>query len=147
MIPTPWAKRGTKVIGVPDPDAPPPKKPGKVLPDGAAALAGAGATEEEIRKRIVDSIRALMMIRVYRVRGHLMADLDPLKMNKPPQHPELDYRSYGFIKDDLDREIYMDYVLGLEKAPLRRIIQVVQATYCGTTGVEYMHIQDPDQKA
>ncbi|MBN2752742.1 MAG: 2-oxoglutarate dehydrogenase E1 component [Rhodospirillaceae bacterium] len=147
FVATPWAKRGTQVIGVPDPDAPPPKTPGKGVKAGAAELAGVGASEDEIRKRIVDSIRALMMIRVYRVRGHLMADLDPLKMAKPPQHPELDFRSYGFTEDDLDREIYMDYVLGLEKASLRRIIQVVQQTYCGTIGVEYMHIQDPDQKA
>jgi 2-oxoglutarate dehydrogenase E1 component len=147
FVATPWAKRGTRVIGVPDPDAPPPKKPGQGIKEGAAALAGTGASEAEIRKRIVDSIRALMMIRVYRVRGHLMADLDPLKMVKPPQHPELDFRSYGFTEDDLDREIYMDFVLGLEKATLRRILQVVQMTYCGTIGVEYMHIQDPDQKA
>ena len=146
FVATPWASRGSKVIGVPDPDAPP-AKPGKGIKDGAAAVAGAGASEADIRKRIVDSIRALMMIRVYRVRGHLMADLDPLKITKPLQHPELDYRSYGFTEDDLDREIYMDYVLGLEKATLRRIIQVVQQTYCGTMGVEYMHIQDPDQKA
>ncbi|MGE4528568.1 MAG: 2-oxoglutarate dehydrogenase E1 component [Rhodospirillaceae bacterium] len=147
FVATPWAKRGTQVIGVPDPDAPPPKKPGQSIKEGAAAVAGPGASEEEVRKRIVDSIRALMMIRVYRVRGHLMADLDPLKMTKPLQHPELDYRSYGFTENDLDREIYMDYVLGLEKATLRRILQVVQATYCGTIGVEFMHIQDPDQKA
>jgi len=146
FVETPWAKRGTQVIGVPDPDA----KPATVaesLKEGAEDLAGTGASEEEIRKRIVDSIRALMMIRVYRVRGHLMCDLDPLKMNEPEQHPELDYRSYGFTEDDLDREIYMDNVLGMEKATLRKIIQAVQATYCGTIGVEYMHIQDPAQKA
>lgn len=147
FIATPWANRGSKVIGVPDPDAPKPKPAGKGVKEGAAALAGPGAPEADIRKRIIDSIRALMMVRVYRVRGHLMADLDPLKMVKPVQHPELDYRSYGFTEDDLDREIYMDYVLGLEKATLRKIIQVVQNTYCGHMGVEYMHIQDPDQKA
>ena len=146
FVATPWAPRGTRVIGVPDPDAPP-KDKGKALKEGAAALAGGAASEEEIRRRITDSIRALMMVRVYRVRGHLMADLDPLRMKKPPQHPELDYRSYGFTEDDLDREIFMDYVLGLEKATLRKIIQVVQATYCGRIGVEFMHIQDPDQKA
>ncbi len=145
FVETPWAKRGTRVIGVPDPDAKPePKK--DALKKGAEGLAGAGASEEEIRKRIEDSIRALMMIRVYRVRGHLMADLDPLKMSEPEQHPELNYRSYGFTDDDLDREIYMGNVLGLESATLRKIIQVVQQTYCGTIGVEFMHIQDPVQK-
>ncbi|MBF0563139.1 MAG: 2-oxoglutarate dehydrogenase E1 component, partial [Alphaproteobacteria bacterium] len=105
------------------------------------------ASEADVRKRTLDSIRALMLIRVYRVRGHLLANLDPLGITGEKYHPELDYRSYGFTEADLDREIFIDNVLGLETATLRRILEVVSATYCGNIGVEFMHIQDPDQKA
>jgi len=131
-----WNRDRRQVIGAKDPDAPPPKKkPG-------------GASEEEVRSRVLDSIRALMMIRVFRVRGHLQARLDPLGIEEPTPHPELDYRTYGFTEADLDREIFIDNVLGLgEKATLRQIISVVKKTYCSTIGVEFMHIQDPDQKA
>ena len=88
-----------------------------------------------------------MLIRAYRVRGHLQANLDPLNLQKREPHPELDYRSYGFTDADLDREIFIDNVLGLETATLRTIVRVLKETYCGTIGVEFMHIQDPDQKA
>ena len=88
-----------------------------------------------------------MLIRAYRVRGHLIAKLDPLGLTHNEQHPELDYRSYGFTDADLDREFYLDYVLGLEKATLRQIMEVLQKTYSGTVGIEFMHIQDPEQKA
>ena len=104
-------------------------------------------TAEEIRTRTLDSIRALMLIRVYRVRGHLLANLDPLGLDGEKYHPELDFRTYGFVESDLDREIFIDNVLGLETATLRQIIEVVRQTYCGNIGVEYMHIQDPEQKA
>ena len=102
---------------------------------------------ERVRRHTLDSIRALMMIRVYRVRGHLIANLDPLGLQGERYHPELDYRAYGFTEDDLDREIFIDNVLGMETATLRHIIEIVRATYCGSIGVEFMHIQDPDQKA
>ena len=102
---------------------------------------------EMVRAATLDSIRALMLIRSYRVRGHLEADLDPLKIEFREKHPELDYRTYGFIEADLDREIFINNVLGLEVAPLRQIVQRVRETYCGNIGVEFMHIQEPDQKA
>ena len=96
----------------------------------------------------LDSIRALMLIRAYRVRGHLQATLDPLGLQKREPHPELDYRSYGFTEADLDRQIFIDNVLGLETATLRAHHRAsCSETYCGTIGVEFMHIQDPDQKA
>ena len=106
-----------------------------------------GIDVQSARAATLDSIRALMMIRTYRVRGHLMANLDPLKMAPPNPHPELDYHSYGFTEADLDRPIFIDNVLGLETAPLRQILAVLRETYCGSIGVEFMHIQDPDQKA
>jgi 2-oxoglutarate dehydrogenase E1 component len=137
-----WTTRGNKVVGAPDPDADAKPAKGK-----GAKPAAPGASPEDIRAHTLDSIRALMMIRAYRVRGHLMADLDPLGLHKTNEHPELDYRSYGFVEADLNREIFIDNVLGMESAPLRKIIEVIRETYCGTIGVEFMHMQDPDQKS
>ena len=88
-----------------------------------------------------------MMIRTYRVRGHLEARLDPLGLQVPKPHPELDPATHGFTEADMDRPIFIDYVLGLETATPRQILQILRQTYCGPIGVEFMHIQDPDQKA
>ena len=93
-----------------------------------------------------DSIRALQLIRSYRVRGHLEADLDPLGLEKRGPYPELDYRSYGFTEADLDREIYINNLFGRERATLREIIAILRETYCGKIGVEYMHIQEPAER-
>ena len=112
-----------------------------------APAAGGAMDVGEVRAATLDSIRALMLIRAYRVRGHLLANLDPLGIETREYHAELDYKSYGFTEADLDREIFINDVLGLEVAPLRKIIERVRATYCGKIGVEYMHIQEPDQKA
>jgi 2-oxoglutarate dehydrogenase E1 component len=116
---------------------------------GATALAGEGLdmTAGEIRRATLDSIRALMLIRAYRVRGHLEADLDPLGLKPVEPHPELDPGTYGFTEADMDRSIFINHVLGLESATLREIMAAVRETYCGKIGVEYMHIQDPAQKA
>ena len=114
----------------------------------AAGAAGrADVNDASVRAATLDSIRALMLIRAYRVRGHLEANLDPLGLKTIEPHPELDPRSYGFTEADMDRPIFIDNVLGLETASLRKIVEVVRATYCGSIGVEFMHIQDPAQKA
>jgi len=113
------------------------------LAEKAAAPSANGA----VRAATLDSIRALMLIRSHRVRGHLMAKLDPLSLGKIEDHPELDPKTYGFTEDDWNREIFIDNVLGLETATLKEIMRRVRETYCGTIGVEYMHIQDPDKKA
>ena len=105
-----------------------------------------GATPEQVRATALDSLRALMLIRAYRVRGHLEAKLDPLGLQVPKAHPELDPASYGFGPTDMDRPIFIDNVLGLESATMREIMALVRASYCGPIGVEFMHIQDPDQK-
>src|SRR3546814_7237817 len=73
--------------------------------------------------------------------------LDPLGLKAIEPHPELDPKSYGFTEADMDRPIFIDKVLGLEVASLRKIVEVVRATYCGPIGIEFMHIQDPAQKA
>ena len=93
-----------------------------------------------------DSLRAMMLIRAYRVRGHLEAKLDPLDLKPRHRHSELDPRSYGFTDADMDREIYIDNVFGYQHATLRQIVHAARETYCGSIGVEYMHIENPDQK-
>ena len=94
-----------------------------------------------------DSIHALMLIRAYRMRGHLHANLDPLGLEPAKNEEELDPRSYGFTDADLDRKIFLDNVLGLEFATIREILAILRRTYCQTLGVEFMHISDPAQKA
>ncbi len=94
-----------------------------------------------------DSVRALMMIRSYRVRGHLAADLDPLGLDKKEAHPELEPASYGFTPRDYDRRIFLDFVLGLEFGTVREIIEILKRTYCAKIGIEFMHISSPDQKS
>ncbi len=115
--------------------------PAEFLPTTSLASAGDG------RKNTIDSLRALMFIRAYRVRGHLEADLDPLGLKRPGHHPELDPASYGFTDADMDRPIFIDNVLGRETATMREIIEILRASYCGKVAVEFMHIQDPGQKA
>ena len=106
-----------------------------------------GVSHDQVRQAVLDSIRALMLIRVYRVRGHMNAHFDPLGLEKREPHPELDPASYGFGPNDMDRPIFLNYSLGLESATLRQILDILQRTYCGTVGVEFMHIQDPEEKA
>ena len=145
-----WGREKTKIIGVPDPAAAAPAK-GKPANANAAAPAAAPSAGtvpvEQARAATLDSIRAIMLIRAYRVRGHLDATLDPLGLTKREPHPELDPASYGFTEADMDRPIFIDNVLGMHTATLREIIAAVKKTYCGSIGVEFMHITDPEQKS
>ena len=86
-----------------------------------------------------------MLIRAYRIRGHLAANLDPLNILKNNAHPELQPENYGFHDVDLDRPIFIDNVLGLEIASMREIVAIVKRTYCGTFALQYMHISNPDE--
>jgi 2-oxoglutarate dehydrogenase E1 component len=117
------------------------------VPEAPAKGKAAAADPEAIRRAQMDSIRALMLIRSYRVRGHLEAQLDPLGLQQIKPHPELDPANWGFTEADLDRPIFINGVLGLDTATVREIMAVLRATYCGPIGVEFMHIQDPDQKS
>jgi 2-oxoglutarate dehydrogenase E1 component len=117
----------------------------RIVTNGAAPAKEIDA--QALRRATADSIRALQLIRSYRVRGHLEADLDPLGLDKRGHHPELDHHSYGFAESDLDREIFINNLFGRERATLRDIIAILRETYCGRIGVEYMHIQDPAEKA
>ncbi|MDR3516984.1 MAG: 2-oxoglutarate dehydrogenase E1 component [Azospirillaceae bacterium] len=145
-----WAPNDHAVIGAGgEPERPPERR--SAAADGLAVKLNGGVaaalTSDQVRTATLDSLRALMMIRVYRVRGHLLANLDPLGLEQRHYHPELDPASYGFTEADYERPIFINRVLGLETATLREILEVLHKTYCGTIAVEFMHIQDPDQKA
>jgi len=140
----PAIARGANGAAAPAAEAPAVTGPGASEP----AAAGAGTTSiEALRAAATDSIRALQLIRSYRVRGHLEADLDPLGLKPILPHAELDPKTYGFTEADMDRPIFIGNVMGLETATLRQILAQLRATYCGKIGVEFMHIQDPAQKA
>src|SRR5262245_9693057 len=130
-----------------------PRRPVVIVNGNGAAAAAAPrvapglSSVEAMKAAAKDSIRARMLIRAYRVRGHLEASLDPLDLKPRERHPELDPKTYGFTDADMDRPIYIDYLLGHETATLRQIVRAVRETYCGNIGVEFMHIQDPAQKA
>ena len=94
-----------------------------------------------------DSVRAIMLIRAYRIRGHLIANLDPLSIQKKEEHAELKPETYGFTKSDYERKIFLDGVLGLQYADLKQILEILKRTYCSTIGYEFMHMGDPDEKA
>ena len=113
-----------------------------------AAAGGAGLSDADVRRATQDSVRAIMMIRAYRMRGHLHANLDPLGIAKPLEdYNELSPEAYGFTEADWDRKIYIDHVLGLEFATIREMLEILKRTYCSTLGVEFMHISNPEEKA
>lgn len=114
------------------------------------AKAQEGATdlsEAEGLRATRDTVRALMMIRAYRMRGHLHANLDPLGLEPARDHEELHPSNYGFTKADYDRKIFLDGVLGLDFTTIPEMLEILRRTYCGTVGFEFMHISDPAEKA
>jgi 2-oxoglutarate dehydrogenase E1 component len=132
-----WAPRRTRVVGAAEAAA-----PARAKPNGAGAPAA-----ETLRAAALDSIRAMMLIRTYRSRGHLIADLDPLGLSERRYHKDLDFKTYGFAETDLDRPIFVNGALGFETATVRQILERLQHTYCGKIGVEYLYIQEPTHRA
>ncbi len=122
------------------------KAAGQKIKDKAEAK-GIDVSEDQIKRAVLDSLRALMLIRAYRIRGHLAANLDPLGMRTASTHPELDPKTYGFTDADMDRPIFIDNVLGLQTASMRQIVEIVKRTYCGTFALQYMHISNPEEAA
>ena len=109
---------------------------------------GAALSDADILQATRDSVRAIMMIRAFRMRGHLHANLDPLGLAKPLEdYNELSPEAYGFTAADYDRPIFIDKVLGLEYATIPQMLEILTRTYCSTLGVEFMHISDPEEKA
>ncbi|MBU1273321.1 MAG: 2-oxoglutarate dehydrogenase E1 component, partial [Alphaproteobacteria bacterium] len=126
---------------------PDPKKPGAAPAPAAAKAAPAEVSGDAIRAAAHDSIRALMLIRSYRVRGHLQAKLDPLGIEQPVENPELTPEFYGFSAADMDRPIFLDGVLGLQTGTIRQVLDLLKRTYCGNIGIQYMHIAEPEEKS
>ncbi|WP_171119704.1 2-oxoglutarate dehydrogenase E1 component [Ruegeria sp. HKCCA5463] len=122
------------------------KAAGKKIKEKAADK-GVEVSDDQIKRAVLDSLRALMLIRAYRIRGHLAANLDPLGMRAASNHPELDPKTYGFTDADMDRPIFIDNVLGLQVASMRQIVEIVKRTYCGTFALQYMHISNPEEAA
>ncbi|MEY3527047.1 MAG: oxoglutarate dehydrogenase (succinyl-transferring), component [Pseudomonadota bacterium] len=114
---------------------------------GKAESAGSGISHSDLQQATRDSVRALMMIRAYRMRGHLHAKLDPLELEAKKDHEELHPSSYGFVDADWDRKIFIDFVLGLEYATIREMLGILRRTYCSTLGWEFMHISTPAEKS
>ena len=113
-----------------------------------AQKAGAELSTDAINRATTDSVRAIMMIRAYRMRGHLHANLDPLGLaGEIEDYDELSPRAYGFTEADYDRKIYIDHVLGLEYATINEMLAILKRTYCSTLGVEFMHISNPEEKS
>ncbi|CAN7501823.1 2-oxoglutarate dehydrogenase E1 component [Aminobacter aminovorans] len=120
----------------------------KKVKDKAVAVTGTEPSKADVLQATRDSVRAIMMIRAYRMRGHLHANLDPLGIAKPLEdYNELSPEAYGFTAADYDRPIFIDHVLGLEYATIREMLEILKRTYCSTLGVEFMHISDPEEKA
>ncbi|HWY62076.1 MAG TPA: 2-oxoglutarate dehydrogenase E1 component [Rhizomicrobium sp.] len=117
-----------------------PKKP------SAPAAASSQDAGESVRATALDSIRAIQLVRAYRVIGHLEADLDPLKITPRQPHPQLDPAFYGFHDAEMDKPIYIAGVMGMETATPRQMLDILQRTYCGRIGYEFMHINDAEQK-
>ena len=113
-----------------------------------AAKGAAALSDADLMRATRDSVRAIMMIRAYRMRGHLHANLDPLGLAEVKEdYNELSPENYGFTEADFDRPIFIDHVLGLEYATIREMLAILKRTYCSTLGVEFMHISDPAEKA
>ena len=98
------------------------------------------------RTNLEKQVHVQTLINMYRVRGHLIADLDPLQAKEPRMHPELDPATYGLTIWDLDRQFFTDGLAGRDMLSMGDILGILRDAYCRTIGVEYMHIQEPEQK-
>ncbi|WP_200942670.1 multifunctional oxoglutarate decarboxylase/oxoglutarate dehydrogenase thiamine pyrophosphate-binding subunit/dihydrolipoyllysine-residue succinyltransferase subunit [Curtobacterium sp. Leaf154] len=99
----------------------------------------------DLAHRVNKTARVQELINSFRVRGHLMADIDPLEYRQRT-HPDLEIESHGLTFWDLDREFVTGGLAGTTSAPLRDVLGILRDAYCRTVGIEYMHIQDPEQR-
>ncbi len=104
------------------------------------------ATEPANPAAVHQSLQLLLMIRNFRVLGHLQANLDPLGLVEPTYHPDLDPKTYGFGPEDMDTEVFVDGHLGFETATVGQVIERLRTVYCGSIGMEFMHIAEPEEK-
>ncbi|WP_353217029.1 2-oxoglutarate dehydrogenase E1 component [Sandarakinorhabdus sp.] len=120
--------------------------PAKTAGRAAAAAAAGGATPADVARAAQDSISAMMLLRTYRVRGHLAANLDPLGLATRDLPADLTPGWHGFGPDDLDRPVHMGGALGLQTSTIRDLVAILQRNYCGNVGLEYMHINDVEER-
>ncbi|HEX2763841.1 MAG TPA: 2-oxoglutarate dehydrogenase E1 component [Allosphingosinicella sp.] len=106
------------------------------------AAAAAGARQADVEQAANDAICAMMLIRTYRVRGHLAANLDPLGLAKRDMPADLMPEYHGFTGAALDRPIWLGGALGLKQGTVREVVEILRRNYCGNVGLEYMHIND-----
>ena len=123
----------------------PAPKPAKGKPAPAAA-APAPVSKEEIAKAAADAIRAQLLVRTYRVRGHLAANLDPLGLSKREMPEDLKTEYHGFSDADIDRKVYLGGTMGFEWVSIRELVDTLRKNYCGNVGLEYMHISDVEER-
>ena len=123
------------------------KKPLAISQEDKAIKDSSEFDLSSVKQASKDSVRAIMLIRAYRIRGHLIATLDPLSIQEKEEHPELKPENYGFTKKDYNRKIFLDGVLGLQYADLNQILLILKKTYCSNIGYEFMHMGDPDEKS
>jgi 2-oxoglutarate dehydrogenase E1 component len=112
----------------------------------AAKAVGKPVSDADAVAAAGDSIRAMMLVRTYRVRGHLAANLDPLGLSKQDIPADLDPGYHGFTEADLDRKIYVGGTLGFDWVSMRELVATLRANYCGPVGLEYMHIADVEER-
>jgi len=105
-----------------------------------------GISVPQYEKEKEQSVKAIALIRAYRIRGHLIANLDPLRMMERKYLHELHPTDHGFTKEDYNKKIYIGEYMDREYATINELLSFLRKTYCSTIGVEYMHISDPIEK-
>jgi 2-oxoglutarate dehydrogenase E1 component len=118
----------------------------EVAVKAAAKAAGKPMADGDVASAAGDSIRAMMLVRTYRVRGHLAAKLDPLGLSKQDIPADLTPEYHGFSGDALDKPVYLGGTMGLEWTTVRKLVDILRTNYCGPVGTEYMHISDVEER-
>ncbi|HEX7873597.1 MAG TPA: 2-oxoglutarate dehydrogenase E1 component [Sphingobium sp.] len=118
----------------------------QVAVKAAAKKAGATLNDADVVQAAKLAIQAMMLIRTYRVRGHLAANLDPLGLSQRDLPADLTPEYHGFSGADIDRRVYLGGQLGLEWGTIREVVNILRANYCGNVGLEYMHIADVEER-
>ncbi len=118
----------------------------RIVVEQAAAKSGKPLDPAAITQAADASIRAMMLVRTFRVRGHLAADLDPLGLTKQEIPADLTPEYHAFAGAALDQQVYLGGVLGFEWTTVRQLVETLRANYCGHVGLEYMHIADVDER-
>jgi len=115
--------------------------------DEETTINGKSVSQENYEKEKEQSVKAIALIRAYRIRGHLIANLDPLGMMEREYLHELHPADHGFKKEDYNKKIYLHEYMDRGYATIKELLSFLRKTYCSTIGVEYMHISDPTEKA